>query len=597
MSKKLLYGIGVCLMVLALGIGFWMWGMAEQRELWGYLPMAMLGFGWLGKMAFMSAVSGDMWRHLKAILAGLFFFLGFMPNPAFVLMFVGFVPLLELEKEIRESDEKAKGRKVWFYGFSAFLTWNILSTFWVCNTAFIPGVVAIVANSLLMTIPWLIFHKTSVFSNQKLGQIMLIVAWISFEKIHLEWELTWPWLTLGNAFASVPSIIQWYEFTGALGGSLWVLALNLWNFQYYLKNKQAAMRWKEFWKPIVIGLAFPITFSLYLEGVYKKQMDESKAVAVPVAVVQPNYEPHFVKFSVPDHVQAAHFMELSKMVIDEHTQYLLFPETSFGPITENGILSDNMMPTYIRFLAQYPKLKLVSGVDGYKLVTEAEKGRNTASVNGGTLVDFYNAAIQVKADTVFAPDYYVKSKLVPGAESFPFKEYLGFIAPIVDKLGGFPSGLSVQKEREVFWNEGESFSLAPVICYESIFGEYCTEYTKKGASFFAVLTNDGWWDNTLGHIQHMHFSSIRAIENRRPVVRSANSGISCVVDELGVITQATKYDTEASFKADIKQHFGHHTPYVEHGDLIARLAKFLTVLIFLFVVVKKLGSRTKPKQQ
>ena len=90
--------------------------------------------------------------------------------------------------------------------------------------------------------------------------------------------------------------------------------------------------------------------------------------------------------------------------------------------------------------------------------------------------------------------------------------------------------------------------MAPVICYESVYGEYSTGYIKKGAQAIFIMTNDGWWDNTAGHRQHLYFASLRAIEARRAIARSANTGISAFVNQRGDILQPTRYDEPIAIK-------------------------------------------------
>ena len=86
---------------------------------------------------------------------------------------------------------------------------------------------AILVNSLLMTIVFSFYKIVSQKINSKLSLLFLVSLWISFEKFHLNWDFSWPWLNLGNVFSEKTSWIQWYEYTGSFGGTLWVLAINI----------------------------------------------------------------------------------------------------------------------------------------------------------------------------------------------------------------------------------------------------------------------------------------------------------------------------------------------------------------------------------
>src|SRR5690606_12902501 len=105
--------------------------------------------------------------------------------------------------------------------------WNFWTTFWIANTAFFPGIVGMLINSLLMTgvVWWVSWIHRAARVEWYFG-VLMIAGWLTFEFIHLRWELSWPWLNLGNSLAHWPILAQWYEYTGALGGSIWILAVN-----------------------------------------------------------------------------------------------------------------------------------------------------------------------------------------------------------------------------------------------------------------------------------------------------------------------------------------------------------------------------------
>ena len=180
---------------------------------------------------------------------------------------------------------------------------------------------------------------------------------------------------------------------------------------------------------------------------------------------------------------------------------------------------------------------------------------------------------------------YKKSKLVPGPEIFPFREILFFMEPVINKLDGTVEGVGGQPNRASM--ASKVGAIAPVICYESVFGEYHTGYIKAGAEAIFVMTNDGWWDNTAGHRQHLYFASLRAIETRKAVARSANTGISAFINQRGDITQATKYDEPIAIKSAILLN-DKKTFYVKAGDIIARLSSFIAIIFLLNMLVRRL---------
>jgi len=183
---------------------------------------------------------------------------------------------------------------------------------------------------------------------------------------------------------------------------------------------------------------------------------------------------------------------------------------------------------------------------------------------------------------------YKKSRLVPGAEFFPFKTFLSFLEPIVDQMGGSVSGLGTQNERAVF-SSTQGAKVAPIICYESVFGAFVTGYVRGGAQFLAIMTNDGWWDLTAGHKQHAAYARLRAIENRRWVVRAANTGITSVIDPFGKVTAATEYGETTVLRTTVNLH-DNLTFYSIWGDILGRLSSVFAVLLLLNLLVRRLTT-------
>jgi hypothetical protein len=128
--------------------------------------------------------------------------------------------------------------------------------------------------------------------------------------------------------------------------------------------------------------------------------------------------------------------------------------------------------------------------------------------------------------------YYHKSKLVPGTEQLPFVNTIPFLESLAISLDeNSASGTLGKSDRAMALGDG--VKVAPVICYESIYGDYVSDYVGDGAQWLAVVTNDAWWRNTAGHKQHFSYAKLRAIEQRKWVARAANTGISGFINPLG----------------------------------------------------------------
>jgi apolipoprotein N-acyltransferase len=297
-------------------------------------------------------------------------------------------------------------------------------------------------------------------------------------------------------------------------------------------------------------------------------------------VVQPNFEPHYEKFNLPDEVQLGRYIDLSLRFVDTSTSYLVFPETSFGYCDVDQLDSYPIVRSLTALTDTFPGLKIVCGMDLFKLYQPVPNLPKSVRKTGRGLMEIYNGAVQIAQGQSQIP-YYKKGKMVPGAEAFPFRDFLGFLEPLFHRFNGTVEGLGTQPERSVFYNQDSTVVVAPLICYESVYGEYCTDYVKKGAQALFIMTNDGWWDDTPGYRQHLAFASLRAIELRRAIARSANSGSSAFIDIYGKVQQATGYNSAEVIKDNVELRT-ETTFYVQFGDYIYKIA----VAILLFILLR-----------
>ncbi len=548
-----------------------------QRPLWGYWPWPFFIGLWLATFFLLGWKNWVNAGHLKytaaSTLSGLLLAAAFPVSPLTFLIFIAWIPLLWLAEKFKQ--QKARGSTVFFYAYHAFALWNLCTTWWVANTAFIAGVVAIFLNSFFMASVFWSYYKLQDRLTPFLKLFALPVLWTCFEYLHLNWEISWPWLNLGNYFASRHTWIQWYEFTGTFGGSAWVWSVNMVGW-FWINKKTTTKVWD-----VKLGLSFlllvlgPIALSLVM---YTQTSDEGESIKV--AVVQPNFEPHFEKFNIPDEGQLPRFLDLSRQALNNSVNYLIFPETSFGNFDVDELQGYPVYQDLISFLKQYPDVKLITGLSSYKKYTEDNKPprdlHERKTTAGMLYFEVQNSAVQI--DSGGANQLYLKSKFVPGAEIFPYKHLLPFLRPLVNKLGGSMTDWGQQKDRTPF-TQGKG-RVGPIICYESVYGEYVSGYIHSGANFLAIMTNDGWWDNTPGHKQHAALGKLRAIEQRKSIARSANMGISGFINQRGDLTRINEYGQAQSGAQEIKAN-SKRTFYNQWGDIIARMALFLLFIILL----------------
>ena len=145
-----------------------------------------------------------------------------------LLMLMALMPLLQINK----LSSKYSVKKVWIYYYSMFFLWNLFTTYWIYKATLPGAIAAVVLNALQMSLIFGAYRWFEKKTNKSLSYLFLILAWLAWEHFYYEAEISWPWLTLGNGLATTHKNIQWYEYTGALGGSLWILLTNIMVFEF-----------------------------------------------------------------------------------------------------------------------------------------------------------------------------------------------------------------------------------------------------------------------------------------------------------------------------------------------------------------------------
>ena len=534
-----------------------------------------------------------------AILGGFLLFLAWPPLSFTFLLFVGFVPLLLIEDEISKKEAIVSNLKLFKYTYLFLFVWNSLTTWWVSYASIGGGIMSIVLNALLLSLPILAFHITKKRLGYRLGYISLIIYWLAFEYIHHAWEFTYPWLTLGNGLSMQVKWIQWYEYTGTSGGSLWILMTNIFLF-FGIKNfnNYKVLLQGNFSKKISLVLANVLAYFLpfllfVLPIIISKIMYsniEVKQGDIEVVVVQPNIDPYGKFNDIPANEQLDKLINLSKQKLTQQTVFLVWPETALPhSIWLDNLDNSRSINTIKAFLEDYPNVTLIAGASAYLQYESKEEASNTARKfsDGSCCYDAFNTALQIRGNKVI--NTYNKSKLVPGVERIPYPSVFKFLDWLAIDMGGTTGSLGTQDTRTVFFNQ-DSIGIAPVICYESIFGDYVGGYIQNGAQLIFIITNDAWWDDTPGYKQHLYYGALRAIEQRKTIARSANTGVSCFINERGDISQATNFWEDAVISAKISKN-DTITFYAQHGDYLGRLSIFMSVVLLLlgFVSFKTKG--------
>lgn len=514
-----------------------------------------------------------------------------IPHTGLIALF-GLLPLLMME---RIADQLGK-KRIWIYHYCAFVIWNTITTFWVCNATIGGGIFAILANSLQMSLVFGLFRLSKKKFRGALPYIFLAVTWIAWERFYFDAEISWPWLVLGNSFARTTWAIQWYEITGTLGGSLWIWAANLSIFGlmtslsdgsfFYWNNKAKAAAFTG----IIALFAAPLIISSSIGSKYEDSMKQS-AENLEVLIVQPNIDP-YNKFQAMTQDQQNALLEsqiapaLNGRLADSTAGPLLVvaPETFTNDIICGQYDRSRTWRRFTGFLSHYPGVNMLFGASSYDYFESPVKPSHTARhLSDGRWVESHNSALMI--DGTSRTEIFHKSKLVVAVEKTP---YPAIFCKIDDMLGGVMGRCIGQDEvnlLNVRGTDGHTIPIGSAVCYESVYGEYYTDYIRKGAQAMAIITNDAWWGDTPGYKQHLSYASLRAIETRRAIARCANTGISAIISPSGKILQPTPWWEPAVIKSSIPLR-DDITFFVSHGDITGRICTFLFLLLLMALGVR-----------
>jgi apolipoprotein N-acyltransferase len=505
------------------------------------------------------------------------------------IVFIAWIPLLIATEHLNPDGKSTRKLQVFALSAFCFLIWNVGTTWWIVNASLEGALLAFVANSLLMAGVFTISYSLRKLVPPQRSLFILPVFWLSFELIHHTWQLSWPWLTLGNVFANQYQLIQWYEFTGTSGGSLWILLVNISIFntlktKVFLTEKTVIL--KAVRNPL-LGILIPALLSLFMYINHKKD----KGKQIHVSIIQPNIDPYTEKFDPSSTDQQLEtFLELAKTVTDTNTDWLIGPETALvSSMNEQSINDEPRVKLLKSYCSNYPKLNLLIGAETHEFYFSEQTRTGTARKTGDESVfyDSYNTALLINGKTL---GLYHKSKLVPGVEQMPFPELFKLVESYAIDLGGTSGTLGTQTERTVFCGINPDQKAAPSICYESVYGDFMRSYIAKGANFIAIITNDGWWGETPGYKQHLAYARLRAIENRRSIVRSANTGVSCIINQRGDIVKSLPYWQKGALAGSIALN-NNLTIFSITGDLLGRTASILSLGLLVLYLVKRIKNR------
>jgi apolipoprotein N-acyltransferase len=414
--------------------------------------------------------------------------------------------------------------------------------------------------------PWL-----SSTNNLRLA-FLLAAAWVAHEYLRGIVFSGWSWNTMGSALHTKLVVIQIAEFTGVAGLSFMVVFTNVILLatvrRFILETQVKPMRPHFDLTLTMAGIVGVMCFGLHALNVRR----ESKPLNV--ALVQSNI-PREEKFTVEFANKTFDlFTRLSRPAVEgmAHADLLVWPESSMpGPV-----LNDELSHKFVMDFSASAKTDLLLGTIDLD---------ETGVYNAAMLVSDAGARIQV----------YRKVHLVPFGEYVPGRHTIPLLARIVgDQV---PDDFAFGKEYTIFKLANDKARVAPLICFEDTVGDLTRQFVLAGANLLVNVTNDGWFLRSAGSRQHVASAVFRCVETRLPMVRAANTGVTCFINEFGRITQMLVDENGSTFtQGTLTGQVAivanpEPTFYVQHGEVFEYACVGISVLTLAFLATRFLLRR------
>ncbi|MFA3782658.1 apolipoprotein N-acyltransferase [Melioribacteraceae bacterium 4301-Me] len=530
------------------------------------------------------------------LISGFLMGISYPPLPLPYFIFIAFVPLLKV------IDEKETLGEINRYSYLAFFVFTLITLYWVGSWTkeadpflMISGFLLLFVNPALYLIPTTIYFFCKKSLGKKVALYLFPFFWVSFEYLYSLTDLRFPWLILANSLVYFNTFIQITDVVGAYGLSLIVLFINVLLFNAYVKFKSTHKILSL--NLCAASLIFVIVFSY---GLFKRFSNHPSLIKVKLGLIQPDLNP-WAKWEVSDLSELLNiYLRLSQAAVDQGAKIIIWPESALPVYLLSGNYEYEV--ERIKNFVRNNKIYLLTGMPDANFYFDKTKAPKDAKpLKGNVFYTSYNSIL------LFSPfteeiQKYQKIKLVPFGEKVPFVEEFPFLGDLIKWQVGISS-----------WNEGKDtvvFKLANVdltiknpsqkkviisgeikvgglICIESIYPDFVASFVQRGANLIAVVTNDSWYGYSSGPFQHEAISILRAVENRRTVVRAANGGVSCIINPLGKILNETKLFTKSFLVVDagIEDNL---TFYTKYPLIFPLTSSFVSITIILLFTMKML---------
>lgn len=438
----------------------------------------------------------------------------FPPLPAAPLAWIGIVPLIR-------ALEGRSPRQALRIGFMFGVVYHVLGLYWIAFHTQLPLYTSIpgwISAALIVSLYSAIPPFVSRYASRWIGNWWtwtLPFTWVSAEYLRFLTEIAFPWSTIGHSQARLLGIIQQADIWGVIGVSFWLVVMNVLAYHAY---RFMYIEQRKSWRYAAI---FALTLMATITyGSYRLAETPQQPVAVRAGIVQPNIDMD-AKWGDRGLERSREIYLTQTLDIDSNAvDLVIWPETAlpdYMVYAPAGSLSTRIINRRYR--------QLFRGITDHL---------GTPLVFGSPVYDYgiesaFNSGVVVMPESLTVQTY-DKRLLVPFGEHVPYSRIFGFL----DRLNLGIASWSVGGSADLLHSNGVSYGM--VICFESVFPSVMRDYTRRGADFSVVITNDAWFGRSSLIYQHADFAAFRAIETRTWIARAANTGISAIYDPWGRMT-------------------------------------------------------------
>jgi apolipoprotein N-acyltransferase len=518
--------------------------------------------------------------------------------PLSMLAFVAFIPLIySLERD-------NPPRKPYLLIYVAFFIYHAGTNWWISSWQehtdpylLMSGIAVALIHPVFFLVPMALFRFVKFKFGRPTALWLFPAIWVSFEWLHSLGDMAYPWLTIGYTQIYNSYWIQIVDSGGVWMASFIIVTINMiflniiFKFREQTKRRVGRARFAR--PPGLLRSLFVVGLLLVIPMIYGfvriEQFNHEELLhrneSKRFAIIQPSIDP-WQKWqnSVVGQIRLHQRIQDSLRRCCGEIDCAVWSETAM-PFVSLSFNAEHDF-SFLQRWVDTSGISLLTGLSDYYFYKHGETVPPTARfVNGDTTKAYtaYNAAVIINPG-IENPDelqIHRKMRLTPFAERVPYEELFYFARSWVEWGVGISSwGKGEIQKPLLIINDNDSIKIGTIICIESVYPDFARGFVEKGSEVLSVITNDAWYDNTVGPEQHYLIAAMRAIECRRYIVRCANTGVSGVITPTGEsLVRARQYSREG-IAAQVPL-MNYKSLYVEYGDWLPVLSTLAVIIALI----------------